>query len=52
MGAQKNVAKNEEEIKKIVVVWCMSQANNKLPCILFKRTSYTATKHVKACKTI
>ena len=38
MGAQKIVPNNEEK-KKIVVIWQVSQVHNKTPCVLFKGTS-------------
>lgn len=44
MGAQKIVPNNKEEKKKIVVMWQVSQVNNKPPCVLFKGTSYAAEK--------
>ena len=49
MGAQKNVPKNEEEKKKIVVFWEISQVNNELPCVLLKRTSIQLKRNGKKC---
>ena len=44
MESHKNAPKNEKEKTKIVPVWYISQVNNKLACLQFKRTSYTAKK--------
>ena len=44
MGAQINVLTNEEEKTIIFVFEKISQENNELPCVQFKRTSYTANK--------
>ena len=52
MESHKNAPKNEKEKTKIVPVWYISQVNNKLSCLQFKRTSYTAKKKwLKVSKT-
>ena len=49
---KKMLPKNEEEKKK-VVLWYISQGSNELSSVLFKTTSYTAKKKwLKVCRVI